>query len=305
MSYELERGEPLGEDLRRICCKQIEGALEVARGGAPCESPVHETRKHLKKARAALRLVQVKIGKDLYRRQDRALRDAGRLISELRDAEVRLRTVQQLERIGHGRERMGENIEAMLAFELENFIAAFAGWQSQALPLLKEALEAVDCWEVDEIDSKQVADAVQQSYKRARKALEEAQATPTAECLHQLRSQAKRLCFQLHILSPINALVLRNLSNELGSVGRLLGQAHDLNFLGERLREEESRSQWQREAEKLLGVVETGEEELQRCAVELGEHFFLERPRDFGKRITRWLGDWQENSAPSLAEELV
>jgi hypothetical protein len=98
---------------------------------------------------------------------------------------------------------------------------------------------------------------------------------------------------------------LKNLAAELGAVSQLLGQAHDLSFLGARLRDQDSKAQWQREAEKLLGMVEEVEGELQRGAAELGEHFFIERPRDFGKRIAEWLEDWQQNRTPSLAEELV
>jgi CHAD domain-containing protein len=304
MSYELQRGESIGENLRRLCRKQIEMALTTIRGeNNDGDSAVHETRKHLKRARAILELVRGEIGKGLYRQQHRGLRDAGRLISDLRDAEVRLETVRHLESIEHGRK--AETIKAMLAFELENFMAAFAGWQSQAAPMLEEALKAIDCWAMDDFGGEHLAGAVQRSYKRARKALAKAQAHPSAEGFHEFRSEAKRLCFHLRILEPVNAMVLKTLTAELGAVSHFLGQAHDLNFLGERLRDQDAEEQWQREAAKLLGVVKKGEGQLQRGGVELGEHFFVERPRDFGKRIAEWLEDWQQNRTPSLAEELV
>ena len=47
------------------------------------------------------------------------------------------------------------------------------------------------------------------------------------------------------------------------------------------------------------------QEDLQRGAAELAEHFFAERPRDFGYRIVSWLEDWEKDAAPSLAEELI
>jgi CHAD domain-containing protein len=306
MSYELQKGKSLGESLRRICRKQIEAAIAITRGDEhEGESAVHETRKHLKRARAVLQLVRGEIGKGLYRQQDCALRDVGRLISELRDAEVRLQTLKQLERIGHRRRRSCENVEAMLAFELENFMAAFAGWQSQAAPMLEEALKGGECWAVGDFDGKQLAAAVQTSYRRARNALAEAQANPSAERFHEFRAKAKRLCFHLRVLQPVNAVVLKNLRAELGAVSKLLGQAHDLSFLGERLRDQQPQAQWRREAGELVGVLETGEGQLQRGAAELGEHFFIERPRDFGKKIAEWLENWEENKAPSVAEELI
>ena len=55
MSYQLRRNQTLGANLRRICRKQVEAALEIVRGEREANNtPVHETRKHLKKARAAL-----------------------------------------------------------------------------------------------------------------------------------------------------------------------------------------------------------------------------------------------------------
>ena len=305
MSYELQRGKPVGENLRRICRKQIEASLAVVRGEIhDGDSDVHETRKHLKRARAVLRLVRGEIGKGLYRQQNHALRDAGRLISDLRDAEVRLETVRHIEHIKHGRGIPGSgNVKAMLAFELENFMAAFAGWQSQAAPMLEEALKAVDCWALDHFDEKHLVAAVQRSYKCARKALAKAQADGSADTAHKFRAKAKRLCFHLRTLEPLNTVVLKNLTAELGAVSRLLGQAHDLSFLSERLRNQDAEEQ--REAGKLLGVVDAGESKLRRGAAELAEHFFIERPRDFGKRITEWLKDWRQNRTPSLAEELV
>ena len=166
MSYELRHEDTLGKNLQRICRKQIEGAIAIAHGRQDCEeSPVHATRKHLKKARAALRLVEKAMGRGFFRRQDRSLRDAGRLITDLRDAEVRLQTVRQLQEIARRRDgaRYGE-LEGMLQFELENFTAAFAEWQTRALPTLEQARDAVDCWPLDKFDGKQLRCAVQRSY---------------------------------------------------------------------------------------------------------------------------------------------
>src|SRR6266478_7412305 len=132
MRYQLRQDETPGDGLRRICRKQIELAIAIAAGEKEAkDTPVHETRKHLKKARAALRLVRKEIGRGLFRQQDHCLRDVARLISEIRDAEVRLQTVRQLQGITHRRGRAAYGkLEAMLTLELENFMAAFAEWQT-------------------------------------------------------------------------------------------------------------------------------------------------------------------------------
>ena len=307
MSYQLKHRETLGENLRRICRQQIEGAIAVAKGERkPNDTPVHETRKHLKKTRAALRLVRKEIGRGLFKQQDRCLRDVGRLTSEIRDAEVRLQTVRQLEEATqrHGRNAYGK-LEVMLAMELENFIAAFAEWQTQAVPLLEQASSAIDHWSLDQFNSRQLCGAVQASYKQARKALVKATANPATENFHAFRSRAKTLWYQLHILRPINPVVLKTLSDDLRSLSDLLGRAHDLSFLGERLRNERGKSEWQRESHKLLAVIEVSQSDLQRGAAELAEHFFAERPRDFGSRVLSWLQEWEGKSSHSLAKAPV
>jgi len=307
MSYQLRHNETLGNNLRRICSKQIDLAIAIAEGKKkPADTPVHETRKHLKKARAALRLVRKEIGGGLFRQHDRCLRDVAHLISDIRDAEVRLQTVRELksvtERRGHATYRQ---LEAMLALELENFIAAFAEWHVQAVPMLEKARAAIDCWPLDQFGCKQLRRAVQGTYKRARKSLARAKADRSPENFHKFRTKAKLLWHQLRILRPINAVVLKSFSDDLDSLGSLLGRAHDLSFLGDRLRGEHGKAEWQREGHKLLAVIEVSQGDLQRGAAELAERFFAERPRDFGARVASWLNDWAKNSSKSIAKQLV
>ncbi len=260
----------------------------------------------LKHGRAALRLVRKEIGHGLFREQDRCLRDVGRLTSEIRDAEVRLQTVRQLQGITQRRRRGSyANLEGMLMLELENFMAAFAEWQTQALPMLERAHANIDCWPLDQFNCKQLRCAVQRTYKGARKTLAAAEATPSVENFHQFRTRAKRLWYELRILRPINPVVLKNLTDDLRALGNLLGRAHDLSFLGDRLRGGDQKSEWEREGHKLLAVIEVSQGDLQRGAAELAEHFFAERPRDFGARVASWLKDWENETAPSLVEELV
>src|SRR5215471_9388367 len=307
MSYQLKHGQSLADNLRRICCKQVEAAIAITKGDKEAsDTPVHDVRKHLKKARAAVRLVRKEIGRGLFREQDHCLRDVGRLTSEIRDAEVRLATVRELQGLTRHRRRSNyAQLEGMLMLELENFMAAFAEWQTQALPMLKQAHASVDCWPLDQFSCKQLRRAVQRSYKEARRSLATAHGTPTAENFHRFRTRAKRLWYELRVLRPINPVVLRNLSDDLRSLGNLLGRAHDLSFLGDRLRCDDRQSAWEREGHRLLALIEVSQGDLQRGAGELAEHFFAERPRDFGARLATWLEDWENKTSPSLAEALV
>lgn len=170
--------------------------------------------------------------------------------------------------------------------------------------MLERARANTDCWPLDHFDCKELRRAVQKSYKSARKALARAQTTRTAENFHRFRTRAKRLWYDLRILRPVNPVVLKNLTDDLDAVGSLLGRAHDLSFLGDRLRREGQNAEWQREGHKLLAVIEVNQGDLQRGAAELAEHFFAERPRDFGDRISSWLEDWENDASPSIPKEL-
>ena len=306
MAYELCPDEALPDGIRRVCREEICKAIEVASGTRHSDdTPVHQTRKYLKKARAALRLVRKEIGRSAFRHQDHLLRDAARLISELRDAEVRLETVRQLQSIQSGRSRNHyRRLEQMLTLELENFLAAFAEWQTQAIPILKQAEQAIDTWTVHQFDSRQLRKAVQLTYKRARCRLNEARKNSSAAAFHQFRTEAKLLNYQLRIVRPVNQVVLKNLTDELSALGELLGRAHDLTFLADRLHREEDNS-WKREAHKLLAVLEVSQSDLQRAAADLAERFFAERPRDFGQRLDTWLDEWTASKSSSVAEALV
>jgi CHAD domain-containing protein len=306
MSYQLRPNQTLGANLRRICRKQVENALAIARGEKePENTPVHQTRKHLKKARAGLQMVADEIGRTRFKKQDHCFRDVGRLISDVRDAEVRLQTVRQLQEITRRTSHYTfRKTEELLLAELEHFIAAFAGWQKQAAPQLERLRDEIEAWQIEELHCKAIRCAVQGAYKAARHALDCAKTKPTPENFHQFRSEAKRLLYQLRIMRPINPLVLSALIDDLDAVGKVFGRSHDLYFLRERLRREDAHAP-AREMRQLVAVIGASEVELQNRGLDLAERFFEERPRAFGHRLGTWLQQWLSGEAPTVADALV
>ena len=307
MSYQLRGDETISKGLCRIYRKQLKQAVAVARGEVDHDdTPAHRTRKHLKKARAVLWLVRKKIGRTAFKRQDRVLRDVGRLISEVRDAEVRLQTVRQLQNVARRQHhRSFRKVEELLMLELQHFVVAFAEWQQQAIPMLEKLRDDASQWHVNGFSETELGSEVRKTYQRARNALGHAQVEPTEEYFHEFRKEAKMLWYHLRILRPVNPLVLANMSSELNGLTDLLGRAHDLSFLGQRVRSEKhpgnSRDEWT----DLLTMIEASEIELQFGATQLAERFFGERPKQFRARLDTWLEDWAGGEMPSLADELV
>jgi CHAD domain-containing protein len=292
MSYELRRDETVGDAVKRIVCHQIEAAICASgaeRNGKG--SPVHATRKHLKKARSALRFVAGAIDRDAWKREDRCLAKVGKLISEVRDAEVRLQTVRQLREFAQGRKRSFRHTEELLAFELDSFLAAFSDWPEEAKKRLTQSLDHICAWPLDDLQCKQLRQCVRKTYKRGRNALKAATRKTSTRNLHTFRKVAKELWYELRILRPLSPAVFEELNNELKAIGQYLGQVHDLAFVAERL---SSIGSVRKHGDRVLkSLVDSREKELERTAIALGERFYAERPRKFARRISQYFSDWE------------
>src|SRR5881227_588783 len=158
MGYCLKLREPLADGLKRIFCEEIDAAVGLCRHPAKQRGvTVHEVRKHLKKLRAALRLTKNEVGKNRSASEDRCLREIGRLVSDLRDAHVRLQTLIQLR---DDADQQFPLIEELLSMERESFSAAFAGWQKQAVAKLKRVEARLMKWPLQCLTWKQICGAV-------------------------------------------------------------------------------------------------------------------------------------------------
>ncbi|HVW45851.1 MAG TPA: CHAD domain-containing protein, partial [Solirubrobacterales bacterium] len=104
-AYRLLLDEDAATGVRRVIASRLERAAERLRdpleGDALAEA-IHGARKDLKKARSALRLVREELGEKTFDRENQELRDAARLLSASRDAEVKLATLTTLAEGGAG-----------------------------------------------------------------------------------------------------------------------------------------------------------------------------------------------------------
>jgi len=291
MSYKLKPDEMIGDGLCRIIRRQIENAIcasKAKQNGK--DSPVHETRKHLKKARAALRLVRGEVKKNAWKREDRCLAQVAKMISDVRDAEVRLETVRQLRGFMRGKKRSFEETEELLAFELDSFLAAFSEWPQEAEARLGETLERLEDWPLQKLGCKQVRRNVQRAYKHGRQVLDTAIEKMTTENLHAVRKHAKELSYQIRILRPLAPAIFGELNDELKTIGECLGQLHDLAFVTERLWSFRGDKQGDRILSALIAV---RTDELRSTAIALAERFYAEGPGRFARRIAGYFSHWE------------
>ena len=293
MGFRLKLREPLPDGLKRVFREQIGSALELCRHPAKQRGvTVHEVRKHLKKLRAAMRLAIPEVGKNRHSREDRCVRKIGRLVSDLRDAQVRLQTLIQLrdETAKKPENSPFPHIEELLSLERESFSAAFAGWQKQAIPQLERVETRLLKWPLEDLTWKQVCGAVAKIYKRGQRGLAKTIDDPEPENFHAWRKRVKDLWYQLRILQPVNRVVLTEMAHDAEVLGELLGREHDLNFLWARLEKESSDEALRDELAQVEKLIRKRGKRLRTNALELGRRFYAEPANAFAKRISIFVG---------------
>jgi CHAD domain-containing protein len=293
MAFRLKLREPLPDGLKRVFSEQIDSALRCCHNPAKQRGvTVHEVRKHLKRLRAAMRLAIGVVGKNCHAKEDRCVRNIGRLVSDLRDAQVRLQTFNKL------RNKAAKNSEKqlfprtgeLLLLERESFSAAFAGWQREAIPQLENVKARLVAWPLEGLNWKQICNAVCKIYRRGQRALAETIDDPEPENFHAWRKRVKDVWYELRILQPLNRTVLEEMAQDAEVLGELLGSEHDLNFLWARLEKESGDEALAGELAQLQKLINKRRKRLRRDALELGRRFYAEPSKAFAKRISIFAG---------------
>jgi CHAD domain-containing protein len=293
MGFRLKLREPLSEGLKRVFCEQIDSALHSCRNPAKHRGvTVHEVRKNLKKLRAAMRLAISEVGRNCHTDENRSVRKIGRLVSDLRDAQVRLQTFIELrdQAAKTSKQELFPRTEALLLFERESFSAAFAGWQSHAIPQLEGVKARLVDWPLHDLNWKQICGAVGKIYRRGQHALAKTIDNPEAESFHAWRKRVKDVWYQLRILQPLNRMVLQEMAHNAEVLGELLGREHDLDFLLTRLKKESGDEALADELAQLQKLIGKRCKRLRRDALELGRRFYAEPAKAFAKRISIFAG---------------
>ncbi len=309
MAYRLSFEMDVADSLRECIRGELASAASLLGDefdADPVEA-IHEARKSLKKARALLRLVRPGLGKHVYRRENRALRDAGRLVSGARDADVLVETVAGLAERYAGRlpeadfDGLAEHLRAAAA-ESRAAGAAGAG-RAEAIDLLDGVANRVEDWPLADCDWATVAAGMEVAYGRGRAAFAAADGEPTVERLHDWRKRVKDIWYHQRLISPSWPEVLDALAEEAHRLSEILGDDHDLAVLAELL-EGDSRPPVPADPTGLLELVAERRAELLECARHRGRLIYAERPAAFARRTRHYLEEGRE-AAAATAEEVA
>lgn len=295
-SYKLARDEELAAGLARVAAGRAEKALERLREGSAGEidaaEAVHGSRKDMKKLRTVLRLLRDVLGEKRYRRENARFRDASRALSDTRDAEVKLATLEALsehaEALPEGavetwRKILDRDREAATNAARDEPTVAAATAQIEA------GLEEIRSWRLEGDSWKTIGPALTRTYRRGRKAMKTAAGGEEAD-LHEWRKRAKDLWYELRLLSDAWPGPLGATAEEAHQLSELLGDHHDLAILREDLHE---RNLGEEETQALQAAIGQRQEELAAEAIALGRRLYAERPQEFSRRLRRYWRAWR------------
>lgn len=291
-AYRLGRSEPTGSGLRRIASGRLEHALDQLREGEGRPEAVHEARKDLKKLRAVARLLRSRLGDQLYRSENEAFRDTGRLLSGARDAQVRLETLEHL--VGSGAVSAESVAEYRRRLEAERAAQADRGdAEERAATRIARAAERVRGWPVEGDGWEVVEKGLARSYRRGRARMNDAFADPSVERLHEWRKRVKDLWYHLRILAPAWPAILEPLAEEAHLLSEQLGDDHDLAMLALSAREHVEAFVDPADLDQLIGAIELRRAELQSRAASLGLRLYADDPGAFVHRLEAWWRAWR------------
>jgi len=306
MAYRFARDDAsVEQSLRRIASEQIEWAIRTIDAGATGpDDPVHEVRKSCKKIRGLLRLVRPAFAS--YADENAAFRDLARIVSGLRDATV-LTDSYDTVMAAYGDEvdrRALSPIRRRLtlmrkAQAAEHDVAALL---AQCHDRLAQAGERARAWRLDGDGFIAIGGGLEQTYRRARKAMRKAERTPTPEHFHDWRKRCKYHWYHARLLQPIWPGPMKAHIACAHELGDLLGEHHDLMVFLDALAAQASKFDDDARIEVMAGLVRSRQSVLATRAFALGARLLAEPPSalasSWGVRYDAWCGQGQ---APVMA----
>ena len=299
MAAKLKIDDPPARSIRRIIEGEIGSALQrLAAPRRSSDDAIHDVRKSLKRARAALRLLRGELGSHGYGIQNTLLRDAARPLTELRDARVLVDTLMDL--------RNDLDTDA----QYQAYLAAHTGLRAHrrairirllkqttslkhTCRLLGDAQQACAAWRIDANGGSIISGDLASTYKRGYRASRSARCGET-EQLHEWRKQAKYLWHQLQIVEPLWPAMLEPLARQCHRLTQWLGDDHDLAILQDLLSGNGGVAYGGAASlQALTPLIDTRRKSLQREACLLGTKIYGEKPRRFAARLENYWHAWQ------------
>lgn len=285
MSYRIRPDDPLHANVRRVLGQQIDRARRDLAADDLVEA-VHQFRKRCKKIRAVLRLARPALGKQFKAENDR-FRDMARRVAAARDAQVLGETFDRLldahddeiDRRHYVSARPAAGQQTDMGLPSEGVLAELDAGLVDARAALAHYRFSAEGFEV-------IAEGLARTYGRARTAMKQALAQPSADAFHEWRKRVKYHRHHCDLLRDLWPRPMKTRASELQRLADMLGDEHDLAVLAATAGGASDRNS--RSQQALLVLIDRRRTALQQAAEPLGRCLFAEKQDAFRRRVTHY-----------------
>ena len=277
---------PRSAVVRAALCDEIADALAALwEQRRPNDEAMHQVRKDLKRARAALRLLRDAVGEAAYARENVELRDAARPLAGVRDAVVALGVLRELlrkEKKPARRAILREVRRSLHEERLRERDKLLRGWKLAGLEsALHDAGARAEYWRFPLDDAPVLRTGFERVYRKGRKALKQARSEGSTRSLHESRKQVKYLQ-QAVAIAAGGSRRLKKLAKRAESVADRLGEDHDLAAVQAKLAAFPGRTKAER---KLIARIEARRARLQKKALRQARRLYRKKPTAFLEQV--------------------
>jgi CHAD domain-containing protein len=302
MAFRLDAQQTVRASLLATVDGELEEAIASLSVSDPARRPesVHDARKRIKKARSALRMVRSSLGKRTARELNDELRAIAASLSDRRDADVLVETLDALH------ERFAGQVPATTFEALRTRLADQAAGggedetsaQVQRLQQVRGRLGAAD---LDRVRWSSVGTGVDRAYRRGRKGYRAAARARTEE-LHQWRKRAKDLWYQHRLIERASPEVIKAYAKDAHELSDLLGDDHDLAVLRATIvHQDPPAATAPVDLDPVVDLIDARRGELQAEARRVARRLYAESPKAFSKRTRAYLRAFADDAAEPAA----
>lgn len=306
MAYCFAKGDASVEDgFRRIAGELFDKAIGLvdeveADPQGHAQETIHVLRKQCKKLRGLYRLVRPAFPG--YADENAAVREAAKVLSSARDAEVLVDTFDRLVKRANSPPTGVTEVRRRLVARYEELArgqsaaAAFSDFRAA----IAAARKRVRRTRLDERGFDTLAEGLERSFAGARKAMRRARKEGDPEAFHEWRKRVKDHWYHARLLAPIWPGMLQTHVKVAEDLGELLGLHHDISVFRERI--EDMAEGDAATAAFLDGLAAEREAEIARECFSLGARLLAEKPGALARRWRAWWKCWREEQRASALE---
>lgn len=274
-------------ELRKALLREFERGVQTAKDAVAAvdhgtTAAVHQARKGLRRARAVLELVAGALPKSERRAVGKALRDARRALSTIRDHAVAPETLGSLP--------LGEEDRATAKRVLDNAAEALPAVQEIKQLLAESAARAAAQGEAlaaslpAEIEFDTVLDGIRGVYAEARRARRAGKRSK--QWFHAWRRRSKELCYQLELVAEHAGPRLTAIHSEIEGLCDTLGPAVDLVMVREFI-STYNQGIGSDELDHLKSAIDAQLMDLMKDTRKAGRDLFALKPKRLTKRLQK------------------